>query len=375
MMRIKSSRLAVVPVVMVAWVTASCGGRTSEAAQPDDTAVLVGPENILIVDSVAVSAGPTISGSLQPDQVSTIRAEIGGSVLETNADVGQRVSRGALLARIDDAAIQDAFLSARSAMTTAEQAAAIARRNLERAERLAEAGAIAERDLETARIGVTTADAQLADARARYAQAEKQLNSTRITSPITGAVSERAVNAGDVVSPGMALFTVVDPRSMKLEASVPASGLTQVRIGAPVEFSVNGYPGRTFTGRLDRISPTVDPATGQVLISASIPNSGGQLVGGVFAEGRVGIERKTALAVPASTVQQTGNRAWVLRIRNGTVERVEVQLGLVDEQAEMLEIANGVARGDTLLTGAAQGYTPGTPIRVQTLADRSTSQN
>jgi hypothetical protein len=119
----------------------------------------------------------------------------------------------------------------------------------------------------------------------------------------------------------------------------------------------------------------VDPATGQVLISASIPNAGGQLVGGVFAEGRVGIERKTALAVPASTVQQTGNRAWVLRIRNGTVERVEVQLGLVDEQAEMLEIANGVARGDTLLTGAAQGYTPGTPIRVQTLADRSTSQN
>jgi len=133
MIRIENRRLAATALLIAASTLTACGGGDSEAEQPEDTAVLVGPENIVIVDSVAVSAGPTISGSLQPDQLSTIRAEIGGSVVETNADVGQRVSRGALLARIEDAAIQDAYLSARSAMTTAEQEDVLAKNVIERA--------------------------------------------------------------------------------------------------------------------------------------------------------------------------------------------------------------------------------------------------
>jgi RND family efflux transporter MFP subunit len=374
-MRIEMKLLVTAAALTLLSSIAACRSSDSEAEQPAQTAVLIGPENIVIVDSVEIASGPTISGSLQPEVASAIRAEIGGSVLQTNAEVGQRVTRGTLLARIDDTGIQDAFLSARSAVSTAEQSAAIARRNLERSERLAAAGAVAERDLEEARIALTTAESQLADAKARFAQAEKQLNSTRITSPITGTVSERAINAGDVVSPGMALFTVVDPRSMKLEASVPASQLADLRIGAPVEFTVTGYPDRTFTGRLNRISPTVDPATGQVVITASIPNTSGQLVGGVFALGRVGVTRREALAVPKTAVREAGDRAHVLRIRNGVVERVDVQIGIRDEQAELLEIASGVARGDTLLLGAAQTYTPGTPVTVQTLADRPERQN
>jgi RND family efflux transporter MFP subunit len=368
MKRIQSQSRVAAALVVAAWVVAGCGGAGSKAETPDaNTAVSVTPESLTIVDSTVVASGPTISGSLQPATISSIRAEAGGSVLATSAETGQRVARGALLARIDDSAVRDGFLSARSAVTTAEQAAEIARRNLERSERLAQAGAIAERDLETARINATAAESQLADARARLAQAQKLLNATRITSPINGIVSERSVNAGDVVSPGMLLFTVVDPRSMRLEASVPASALGALRVGAPVEFSVTGYPGRSFAGRLERVNPTVDPATGQVGIAASLPNASGQLVGGVFAEGRVGFERRVTLAVPAAAVQISGAIASVLRVKNGVVERVEVQLGLRDEQAELLEIRAGVARGDTLLVGAAQGFTPGTPIRVETL--------
>jgi RND family efflux transporter MFP subunit len=354
-------------------LAAACGG----GAPPEDesngrnveSTVMVSPENVVTVDSMEIATGPMISGSLQPDRIANIRAEIGGSVLATQAEPGQRVARGALLVRIDDTAIRDAFLSAQSAVTSAEQSEQLARRNLERSERLAEAGAIAERALEDARVAASTAAAQLADAKARFAQAQKQLAATTVRSPINGVVSERAVGAGDVVSPGTQLYTVVDPASMRLEASVPASQLGLIRVGAPVEFRVTGYTGRLFEGTVDRINPTADPQTGQIVISATVPNEGGQLVGGVFAEGRVGTQVKTTLAAPVTAIQRTGQVASALRIRGGIVERVDVQLGIRDDQAEMFEITAGLEPGDTLLTGSAQGVTPGTPVRIQ--ADRA----
>jgi RND family efflux transporter MFP subunit len=345
---------------------AACGAPPSvdEAADSQPT-VLVSLENIMVVDSVTLASGPTISGSLQPDRVANIRAEIGGSVLQTAAEPGQTVARGALLARIDDTAIRDAWLSARSGVTTAEEAEALAQRNLVRSERLAEVGAIAERALEDARVAATSAQAQLADARARLAQAEKQLAATTVQSPITGIVSQRSIGAGDIVTPGTPLYTIVDPRSMRLSASVPAAQLEAVQLGAPVEFRVTGYTGRLFTGTVDRINPTADPATGQIVISATVLNTEGRLVGGVFAEGRVGARTVTALAAPVAAIQRTGQVASALRIRNGVVERVNVQLGIRDDQAELYEITAGLAWGDTLLTGTAQGFTPGTPVRIQ----------
>lgn len=360
---------ALKPILLLALVATACGGPPAESeVTTGEATVLVSPTNLVIVDSMSLASGPTISGSLEPDRIAAIRAEIGGSVLETGPEAGQSVRRGGLLARIDDAAIRDSWLSARSAVTSAEQSEALARRNAERAERLAQAGAIAERALEDAKVAASGAAAQLADARARLAQAQKQLDAATVRSPMNGIVSIRAVNAGDVVSPGTALYTIVDPGSMRLNASVPTSQLGSLRIGAPVEFHVSGYPGRQFTGTVDRVNPVADPATGQIEISAAIPNEGGQLVGGVFAEGRIGAQSKTALAAPITAIQRDGQVASALRIRNGVVERIDLQLGIRDDQAEMFEIIAGVERGDTLLTGTAQGFAPGTPVRIQ--ADR-----
>lgn len=360
---------ALKPILLLALVATACGGPPAESeVTTGEATVLVSPANLVIVDSMSLASGPTISGSLEPDRIAAIRAEIGGSVLETGPEAGQSVRRGGLLARIDDAAIRDSWLSARSAVTSAEQSEALARRNAERAERLAQAGAIAERALEDAKVAASGAAAQLADARARLAQAQKQLDAATVRSPMNGIVSIRAVNAGDVVSPGTALYTIVDPGSMRLNASVPTSQLGSLRIGAPVEFHVSGYPGRQFTGTVDRVNPVADPATGQIEISAAIPNEGGQLVGGVFAEGRIGAQSKTALAAPITAIQRDGQVASALRIRNGVVERIDLQLGIRDDQAEMFEIIAGVERGDTLLTGTAQGFAPGTPVRIQ--ADR-----
>jgi membrane fusion protein (multidrug efflux system) len=156
---------------------------------------------------------------------------------------------------------------------------------------------------------------------------------------------------------------------MRLEASVSAENLAAIRLGAPVEFSVNGYGSRRFIGRISSINPVADPATRQVRVIASIPNQGGTLVGGLFAEGKVASEARTSPVVPFAAVDERGVRPAVMRIKNGKVEKAEVVLGIRDETTETVEIRSGVIPGDTVLLGAARGISAGTKVKVSTPGD------
>jgi RND family efflux transporter MFP subunit len=366
----RASRASLLLALSLPLVLASCKKSDSASAAPVKAeTMLVGPENIVVVRTEQIRTGPALSGSLAPEKQATIRAEMSGAVLNTFAEAGQRVGAGQALAQLDAAVLRDQAVSARSAVTTAQSSYDIARRNLERNSTLERAGAIAERDLEQARNAVLGSQAQLATARAQLANITKQLDKASVQAPFSGVVAQRQVNAGDVVTPGAALFTVVDPGSMQLEAAVPAEALAQVRVGLPVEFKVNGYPSRTFGGRITRVNPTADPVTRQVKIVASIPNAGNTLVGGLFAEGRVSSETRTAPMVPLGAVDERGLRPYVVRLRNGKIEKTDVTLGLRDAAAETVEITGGLMPGDTLLLGAARGISPGTPVRVSAPTD------
>jgi membrane fusion protein (multidrug efflux system) len=336
----------------------------ANAEQPTGSVTLLSPESVVVLDSVTLKSGPAISGTLAAEREARVRAQVGGTVTATYPEQGQRVARGAVLARIDDQAVRDAYLSAKSQVASAELAQRVAKRNLERSETLARAGAIADRDLETATWNASNADAQLADARARLASAEQELQYTTVRAPFAGVVSERSASAGDVVQTGGALYTIIDPASLRFDGTVPAEQVGQLERGAPVEFSVSGYPGRVFTGKIDRINPAADPATRQVRVYVAVPNADQRLVAGLYAEGRVGTAVRRAVVAPASAVDQRGVTPTVLRIRQGKVEQVNVQLGVRDEADDRVELRAGVAAGDTLLLGNAAGVLPGAAVRV-----------
>lgn len=367
--KVNTSRSAYLTLVAVAVLGVTACGRKAADAAPADTGVTIGPENIAVVQVRQIQTGPDISGSLEPDEQAVVRAEITGAVLETYAEAGQPVRKGALLARIDDTALRDQALSAKSAVATAQNANEIAQRNLQRSEALIKVGAIADRDLENARNAAMAAQTQLDNATAMYANAQKTLDKTRVTAPFDGIVSARSVTGGDYVSPGGAMFSLVNPATMRLDASVPANAMTEVKIGMPVAFEVTGYPGRSFTGHITRINPTADPTTRQVGILARIPNAGNALVGGLFAEGRVATQTRTSAVIPSSAVDEHGIRPTVMALRQGKVTKVEVELGIRDNVAETVEIRSGLVAGDTILVGAARGMSPGTPVTVSAPAD------
>ena len=350
---------------ILAVVVAGCGAGAEDADPPAAAppAVQVGQENVLTVRRDQIVTGPLISGELRAASEATVRAELGGSMLQVVVDEGQPVRKGALLGRIEASTLDDARRSAESVVRNAESQLAVARREAERTTQLVAAGALAARDAELAAANVTAAEAQVADARARLTTAQKQLGDAIVRSPIDGIVGDRAVNTGDVVSVGTALFTIIDPSSMRLEASVPSEDIAALKLGAAVQFNVRGYE-QPFDGRIDRISPQADPTTRQVPIFVSVANAGGRLVAGLFAEGRVVTSQAEGLVVPLNAVNTTEAAPWVLRVKAGTTEKVTVSLGLRDPRTERVQILSGVSEGDVLLRGAAQGITPGTPVNV-----------
>ena len=340
---------------------------------PAAEVVSVGREGIVIATRVDIRTGPSISGTMTPQETATLRSELSGPIVQTYVEQGQAVKRGQLLARVDDTAIRQAFTAAQSSARSANLTLENAQRDAEREKRLEAAGAVAPHDVEATERALAAAAAGMADAQSQLTAAQRQLDKTSFRAPFDGLVSERPVNAGDVVQPGTAIVTVVNPASMRLEGSVPAEQLGALKVGTPVLFTVNGYGSQTFTGRVDRINPTADPTTRQVRVYVTIPNERSTLVGGLFADGRVATESRQGILLPVQAVDERGIAPFVLRVRQGRVESAKVQLGIRDNATDRVEVSAGVSEGDTLLANAAQGLAPGTKVRITVAGDSATA--
>jgi RND family efflux transporter MFP subunit len=355
--------LCLLPFALLA---AACSGASDDAAAKTaagPSTVQIGPENVVKAVRDTIVVGPNISGELRAEREATVRAELGGAMIQVAVAEGEAVRKGQLLGRIEAQTLGDARQSAISSVRSAENQLAVSQREAERAQQLVTAGALATRDLDVARNNVTTAEAQLADARARLVNVEKQLSDAVLRAPIAGIVSKRPVNAGDVVTVGSELFTIIDPSSMRLEAAVPSDSISALRLGAMVEFQVRGYD-QKFEGVIQRIAPAADATTRQIPIFVSIPNPGGRLLAGLFAEGRVVTESLSGIVVPSGVVSESGGSPWVLRVSGDKAEKVNVTVGLRDDRTERVAITAGLNEGDQLLRGAAQGIAPGTPVNV-----------
>jgi RND family efflux transporter MFP subunit len=349
---------------LAALALAACGRPAAPPPSEAPPVVQLDADSVAAATPGEVDGGPLVSGLLRPAVEAALRAEVSGTVIAAPPEPGTQVERGQVLVRFDESAVADAEHAAGSAVAAARRDLALARRDAARYRRLADAGALAPREAETAARAAAAARAALADAEARLSSARSARQRAVVRAPFDGVVSARAVKAGDVVQPGAPLVTVIDPASMRLEAAVPADRAGEIALGQPVEFEVTGYGERRFAGTIARISPVADPATGQVGVVAELPNLDAGLIGGLHAEGRVVTRRGHGLVVPLAAIDRRQLAPAVLRLDGGAVERVPVTLGLVDPVGERVIVAAGLSPGDLLLVGGARELAPGTRVEV-----------
>lgn len=350
----------------IALLASGCGGSAEPAPadQPNEaTVVRLSPENITTAVMGSITSGPVVSGQLTPAREATIRAQVGGSLVALTVDRGQAVRAGAEVARISSRDLESSRRSAEAAVQSATSALANARTEADRTRSLVKGGALAARELEQADNVVSAADAQLAAATSRLNSVQQQLDDTSVKAPFAGIVSMRPASVGDIVAPGTELLTIIDPSSMRLEAMVPSDQVPQLTPGAKVRFTIRGAPG-DFTGTIDRINPTADPVTRQVSCFVTVPNTGGRLIAGLFAEGRVNSVQREGIVIPLAAVDETGTRPMVTRVRNEKAELVPVTLGPRQVETEQIEVTEGIQAGDVLILGSAKTVSAGTPIRI-----------
>ena len=344
--------------------TEGCGKSASAESAPAERAVTLVAEDIATVERRELATGPIVSGTLTARRHAAVRAEITGAVTAVYADRGSEIQAGAPLLRIDGRSIRDALIAAAADVDTDESALALARQRLTRSERLLTGGAVSAESVEDARQAVSSAQSKLAASRARFASANDALSRTIVRAPFTGVVSARNANVGDDIESGAVVFEMLDPRTMRLEASIPAADLSVIRIGAPIAFTVTGYPGRTFTGSIERVNPAADPATRQVPVFIAIDNGDGRLVAGLFAEGGVAPSAGPALLVPGAAVERANGSAAVVRFAGGRIERRPVVTGREAPDGTLVEIRSGLALGDTVVIGVSHSLPTGTAARL-----------
>lgn len=343
---------------------ASQRGASVPDAKAAPTRLVVAPEDVLTVQNNALASGPVVSGSVQPERLADLRAEISAVVLQVYKENGDAVKRGDVLARLDDTAIRDNLNSAEDAARSAALALDQSERAWQRLKTLRASGMTSLQALDDAEVRVNGARSELSAARARAAQARQQLQRTVVRAPFDGVVSERKVSAGDTAGAGKELLKVIDPSSMRFAGRVSADKIATVKTGQAVSFRVNGYNGQEFRGKVTRVNPAANDVTRQVEVLVAFADAHQPGVAGLYAEGNIEASSVSAVTLPEAALVRNGDQTYAWRVQGKALQRAELKIGARDPRSGNYEIRSGLVAGDIVMRHPSSNFKDGQGVDV-----------
>lgn len=282
-------------------------------------------------------------------RMAQVNARMPGVVRSLHADVGSRLRRGSPLIVIESAAVGAEQSRIRSSQTRLE----IADVNYRRIEMLKKEGISSDRDLLEARREREEARAEVSVAEATLgmvgAKADGQGTYT-LSAPIAGVVTQRNATIGRLVDREDIVFEIVDPSMMWLELDVPEADVQLLAVGQAVTVSLDGLPGRDFTGALAYVAPSVDPRTRTAIARLPLANPDGALRANLFGRGRIVVtDPRAAVAVPRAAVQRARSVSLVfVRLAEDAFEARRVSVG--PGSGDLVSVAGRVQPGDDVVT-------------------------
>ncbi|MGE5791870.1 MAG: efflux RND transporter periplasmic adaptor subunit [Bacteroidota bacterium] len=263
-------------------------------AQPATT-----PVELRDVDEVYAA-----DGVVEAVRQSTVAAQIAGRIVELGADVGDRVAKGQVLARIDDRQAAQVVASSEAQIARATADLANARATLDRNRKLLEKQYISQAAVDRAQAEHDAAAAALAAARAGTGAATAARSHTVITAPFSGVIAERPVQVGEMAQPGRPLFALFDPSDLRVLASVPEDVIARVRTGAKGASAELSALGRTVPAKSVTVLPSADARTHTKLVRLVLPDGDATkgVYPGMFARALFAIGSSSKLVIPARSV-------------------------------------------------------------------------
>lgn len=289
--------------------------------------------------------------------------------------LGDRVSRGQIIARVEDRELTEQVKQAEASFEVAgasirqrESDLKLANTNLQRSQNLFSRQLLPKQTLDDAEARSEAAAAQLDLARAQFAQAKARLDelrinlsNTRVVSPVDGFVGRRNLDPGAFASANTPVVSVVDIHFVRLVAGLVEKDLRRVEVGMPADVEVDAFPGEVFSATIARVAPVLDPATRTAQIEVDVPNPSFRLKPGMYAKVQLTVDRRPgALVVPRSAVVDLEGKRGVFTAQDNKARFLPIQVGLQNDQHA--EVRGGLREGDQVIATGAGALRDGDTI-------------
>ncbi|MFL9831097.1 efflux RND transporter periplasmic adaptor subunit [Flavobacterium sp. ST-87] len=306
--------------------------------------------NTITVSRENINTAYVANGTFLPKQEINQAAEISGRILSVLVKEGSKVSAGQTLATIKRDAIEVEVTQAQNNLQNA-----IA--DNERYENAYKTGGVTKQQLDNSRL-------QLKNAQAALKSQNVKVNDTRIKAGISGTINKKMVEPGMVVSPGTALFEIVNINSLKLSVLVDESQIGKISIGQKVSINVNVLANENFSGKITFIAPKSD-ASLNFPVEIEVQNSG-NLKAGMYATANFktnsGAETQNMITVPATAFVNGVSSGQLFVINNGTAKLIKVQTGKV--YGDKVQILDGLNEGEQVVTSGQINLDNGSKINI-----------
>src|SRR5262245_47312305 len=308
----------------------------------------------------------TVVGNLIGEATVDVVPRVAGRIDSVSVKLGDRVSRGAVVAKIEDREIREQINQAQATLevnkanvTQRENEVQLQQNALDRTKTTFERGLTARQLLEDAEARYNAAASQLLVAKAQQQQTQSRIDELKITlsnttvlSPVDGFVSRRSLDPGAFANANTVILQVVDIGTVRLVANLVEKGFKKVTPGVEAKVQVDTFAGEDFIGRVSRVAPVFDPATRTAQMEIEVPNPGFRLKPGMYARVRLTVERRpNALTVPRNAVVDLDGKRGVFLANEGVAKFIEVATGLGD--GERMEILSGLEDGQRVITTGA----------------------
>jgi membrane fusion protein (multidrug efflux system) len=293
----------------------------------------------------------SLVGNLAADEAVEIKNQVDGLIERIGFEEGQPVKAGQMLFMIDSRKLT-------ASLAQAEANASLAQTTFDRLSSLITAGAISQQEFDQAK-----SDLEAKKAEVDFIKA--QLKETIIIASFEGVMGQRAVSLGQYVNQGTTLTYLISQNPLKAEFSVPERFLGQLKENQTIEVAVAAYPDKKFGGRVYFIAPQIDEQTRTALVKAKLPNPGGKLRRGMFANLDLIVDvRARALTVPEIALIPKGDEVYVFVVDNeNKAQMKEVKVGL--RMARKAEIIEGLSAGENVVTEGYQKIGPGSLVSIK----------
>lgn len=302
-------------------------------------------------------------GTLNPYDEVIVSAEVDGILKDVRVDEGTVVSKGTVLATIDDTDYNLEVKRADAALRQADATLSNTRLEYQRKEALYKEQLVTQQQFDDVSTRISLAEADVEKAKATLSLAREKLRKTKVYSPLPGLVKEKKVSTGDYVKSSTNLFVIIQNNPIKLNFTVTEREVGKVKKGQDVTFRVDAFPDKEFKGKVNIIYPGLEEKTRTLEVEALVPNSNGILRPGLFAHVTLytGVAKDT-IVVPVTSLLYEAEKVKIFVIEGDKSKEKEVRLG--SKYGEMMEISEGLREGEAVVVVGQQNLSEGTKVNI-----------